>query len=416
MKRSPLIILFITVVIDLLGFGIILPLLPLYVKQFGGTPQLSGWLTASFSIMQFIFAPIWGRASDFWGRRPLILLSLFGSALAFLLFGLATSLWMIFAARIAAGILTAASLPTAQAYIADVTPPEKRARGMAMIGVAFGIGFACGPWIGGQLGKYGLAVPALFVAGLSFLNFCWSFFALPESHVTDRDEAHARKVVLLDISRFRRAFQSAALSELLTVFCVATFAFALMEATFTWLVLLRFIEPQHGAALAQAALEKKAAATVGPIFGIVGITAVFSQGAVFGGLAQRVGEKRLVWLGSFTLTMALLGIGSAHHLGWLTFCSACLAFGNGMLTPTLSSLISKAAGPTERGGIAGLQQSLGSFARILAPPLGTWLLERISTGAPYYVASALMGVAFLLSLNLKNLPADNALPAEPLVH
>jgi len=416
MKRSPLVILFITVVIDLLGFGIILPLLPLYVKQFGGTPVQAGWLATSFSIMQFLFAPIWGRASDLWGRRPLILLSLLGSSFAFLLFGLATGLWMLFAARIAAGILTAASLPTAQAYIADVTPPERRARGMAMIGVAFGIGFACGPWIGGALGKMGLSVPAFFVAGLSALNFVWSLLALPESHVTERDAMHARQVVLFDLSRFTQSFRRATLGELLTVFSVATFAFALMEATFTWVVLLRFIEPQHGTQLAQTALEAKAAATVGPIFGIVGITAVFAQGAVMGGLAQRVGERQLIWLGALTLTLTLFGIGVTGSLGVLTFLAACLALGNGMMTPALSSLITQAVAPTERGEIAGLQQGLGSFARIIAPPLGTYLLQRVNTGTPYYMAAALMGVAFLLSLNLKRLPASKPVPPAPLGH
>src|SRR5579872_855339 len=148
MKRSPLIILFITVVIDLLGFGIVLPLMPLYVGQFTATPVVAGWLTTSFSIMQFIFAPIWGRASDLYGRRPLILMSLLGSSAAFFLFGIAGSLWVLFVARIGAGIRTAASLPTSYAYIADVTTPERRSRGMALIGVAFGTGFAIGPWIG----------------------------------------------------------------------------------------------------------------------------------------------------------------------------------------------------------------------------------------------------------------------------
>src|SRR5947209_7376350 len=213
MKPSPLIILFITVVIDLLGFGIILPLLPLYVKQFGGTPIQAGLLTASFSVMQFIFSPIWGRLSDLHGRRPLILFSLFGSAATFLLFGMAQSLWVLFAARIAAGIVTAASLPTAQAYIADVTPPERRARGMALIGVAFGIGFACGPWIGGALGKISLSLPAFAVAGLAMVNFIWSFFALPESHLTERDEAHARKLEILNFKRFASVFHNAALGE-----------------------------------------------------------------------------------------------------------------------------------------------------------------------------------------------------------
>lgn len=416
MKRSPLVILFVTVVIDLLGFGIILPLLPLYVKQFDGTPVIAGWLATSFSIMQFLFAPIWGRVSDIHGRRPMILMSLLGSAIAFFLFGIASNLWMLFAARIAAGILTAASLPTAQAYIADVTPPERRARGMAMIGVAFGIGFACGPWIGGALGRYGLAVPAFFVAGMALLNFIGSFFALPES--LGRSNPHAREVVLFDLARFVRAMRSPALGQLLTLFSVATFAFALMEATFTWLVLLRFIEPQHGATLGKAALEAKAAATVGPIFGLVGITAVLAQGAVMGGLAQKLGERTLVRLGALALTLTLFGIGVTGSLGLLTVLAACLAAGNGMMNPSLSSLVSKVADPDERGGVLGLQQGLGSFARIIAPPLGTWLLQSISTGSPYFLSSALMGIAFLLSLNLGKIAIDEAAtsPPTPLGH
>lgn len=418
MKRSPLVILFVTVVIDLLGFGIILPLLPLYVKQFDGTPIIAGWLATSFSIMQFLFAPIWGRVSDIHGRRPMILMSLLGSAIAFFLFGIASNLWVLFVARIAAGILTAASLPTAQAYIADVTPPERRARGMAMIGVAFGIGFACGPWIGGALGRYGLAVPAFFVAGMALINFIWSFFALPETLGAVRNNASTREVVLFDLTRFVRAIRTPGLGPLLTLFSVATFAFALMEATFTWLVLLRFVEPQHGTSLGKAALEAKTAAIVGPIFGLVGITAVLAQGAVMGGLAQKMGERALVRLGALALTLTLFGIAVTNSLGFLTVLAACLAAGNGMLNPSLSSLVSKAADPDERGGVLGLQQGLGSFARIIAPPCGTWLLQNISIGSPYFLSGALMGIAFLLSLNLGKIVIDEATttPSTPLGH
>jgi len=409
MKRSPLVILFITVVIDLLGFGIILPLLPLYVKQFNGTPVEAGWLAASFSITQFLFAPVWGRASDLYGRRPLILMSLLGSAIAFFLFGVAEHLWVLFAARVFAGITTAASLPAAQAYIADVTPPERRSRGMALIGVAFGIGFAFGPWIGGYLGRHGLHAPAFFVAGLSAANFLWSLFALPESHVTERDAGHARRVQILDPNRFVEAFRRPALGELLAVFSVSTFAFSLMEATFTWLVLYEIVGPQNDIDVArvdlpQAVLEdlqRRAAATVGPIFGIVGVSAVISQGAVMGGLAQRVGEVRLVWLGAAVLTLCLFGIGQAGSLPLITVLAAGLSAGNGMMTPALSSLISKAAGADERGGLLGVQQALGSFARIIAPPLGTWLLQRFSPATPYMASAALMGLALTLSLNLR---------------
>jgi MFS family permease len=412
MKRSPLAILFITVVIDLLGFGMILPLLPLYVERFGGTPVTAGWLSTSFSIMQFIFAPIWGRVSDLKGRRPMILMSLLGTSFAFFLFGIAQHLWVLFVARIAAGILTAASLPSAQAYIADVTTPEKRARGMALIGVAFGVGFAFGPWIGAWLGKhYGLGGPAFFVAGLSLVNFLWSFFALPESHLV-RDTTRARKVVIFDIKPFIRSFQRPHLGELLTVFSFATFAFAMMEATFTWVVLLRFVEPQYGALLTPSQLEAKATSVVGPIFGIVGISAVLAQGAVMSGAAQKAGERILVRLGALILTATLFGIGAVYSLPGLTVLSACLAIGNGMMTPSLSSMISKVADPRERGGTLGVQQGLGSLARIVAPPLGTWLLQGFGTGTPYFAASVLMGLALLLTLNIKKIPdSDSAPPA-----
>ncbi len=416
MKKSSLIILFITVMIDLLGFGIILPLLPLYVKQFGGGPIMAGWLTAVYSLMVFTFSPIWGRLSDLHGRRPFILLGLIGSSVSFLIYGLAAQMWMLFFARIMAGILTAASLPTAQAYIADVMPPEKRSRGMALIGMAFGIGFSTGPWIGGVLGKHGLGAPAFFVSGLALINFIWSFFALPESHIQDRDTQHARKIVLFNISGMKKAFKHATLGELLTVFTTSSFAFSMMEATFTWFILLRFVEPGQAGRIAESVLEKHAAAMVGPIFGVVGVVAVLSQGAVMGGLAQRVGEVRLVWIGSLILTVSLFFIGANHSLTILTILAAMLSMGNGFLTPSLSSLVSKAAGPEERGSIMGVQQSMGSLARVFAPLLGTWMLQKMGEGVPYYASAVLMGIAFLMSLKINRRLEKESVGEATLVH
>jgi DHA1 family tetracycline resistance protein-like MFS transporter len=415
MKRSPLIILFITVVIDLLGFGIILPLLPVYVTKFGGSPVIAGWLTTSFSVMQFVFAPIWGRASDLYGRRPLILLSLLGSAIAFFIFGMAGSLLVLFIARIGGGILTAASLPTAQAYIADVTPPEKRARGMAMIGVAFGIGFALGPWIGAVLGARDLSTPAFFVAGLSFANFVFAFFALPETHTTGRDTTHARKIQLLDLSRFGKAFRNAELGGLLTVFSIQNFAFALLESTFTWLILLRFLHLSPTGGGLTNDLERQAAPMVGPVFGIVGLTIMLVQGSMMSGLTHRIGEVRLIRVGALVLAGSMFWIGLVATLGWLKVAAVFIAVGSGILNPSLSSMISQVADPKERGGVMGVQQGLGSFARIIAPPLGTWLLQRFSTGTPYFLASGLTGIAFLLSLGLKPVQHPDA-PAEPILH
>ncbi len=402
MKRSPLVILFITVVIDLLGFGIILPQLPLYIDKYGGSPLMGGALAASYSVMQFIFAPIWGRASDIHGRRPFILLSLIGTSLSWLAFGFATSLWMLFAARIFSGVLTAASISTPQAYIADILPPEKRSRGMAMIGVAFGIGFAFGPWLGGFLGaRYGLSGPAFFVAGLSFLNFLWSLASLPESHVTDREPDKARKVKIFDAKPFVRALKQPNLGALLVVFSVSTFAFALMEATFTWLILRRFVVPQMALNATPALIEKTASATAATIFGVVGITVTITQALVMGGALQRLKDATLVRWGSIMLAGSLLAIGLTTSLGWMHVAAASLAIGNGVMTPALSSLVAAAADPAERGGIFGIQQGLGSLARIVAPPLGTLLLQQYSTATPYIVSAILMIVTFGLALRLR---------------
>jgi multidrug resistance protein len=416
MKRFPLLILFITIVIDLLGFGIILPLLPVYISKFGGTPIIAGWLTTSFSIAQFLFAPLWGRLSDRYGRRPLILLSLLGSAIAFLVFGLANSLVVLFIGRVGAGILTAASLPTAQAYIADVTPPDKRSRGMAMIGVAFGIGFALGPWIGAVLGKGDIRTPALFVAGLSFLNFLFAFVALPETHHPGEYPDQDRRVRLIDIHAFTTAFRRPNLGELLTVFTVQNFSFALLESTFTWLVLVRFLGLDPTGGQLTKSMEAQAAPMVGPIFGIVGVTIMIAQGAVMGGLAHRLGERRLVWAGGLILAAAMYWIGSTHSMLWLKVASALVAVGSGVLNPSLSSLVSQVAGANEKGSVAGVQQGLGSFARMIAPPLGTWLLQRFGSGVPFYASAALMIAGFLLSLRLSPMIVEDTDGASALGH
>ena len=416
MKRSPLVILFVTVVIDLLGFGIILPLLPVYITKFGGTPVVSGWLTASFSIAQFLFSPIWGRASDRWGRRPLILLSLIGSSIAFLVFGLANSLVMLFIGRVGAGILTAASLPTAQAYIADVTPPEKRSRGMALIGVAFGIGFGLGPWIGAVLGKGDIRFPALFVAGISFINFLFALIALPETHKPGDPTEDRGKFRLVDFGAFKNSFRKPNLGELLTVFSVQNFSFALLESTFTWLILVRFLglHPTEGNLTRE--MEAQAAPMVGPIFGIVGVTIMIVQGAMMGGLAHRIGERRLVWAGGLILAAAMLWIGYTEQMLWLKVASALVAVGSGVLNPSLSSLISQVAGSSERGSVMGVQQGLGSLARVAAPLLGTWLLQQFGSGVPFYVSAALMLLAFAMSLRLSDIRVDEAEASGAAVH
>src|SRR5215210_1679039 len=182
MKRSPLLVIFVTVFIDLVGFGIVIPVLPFYVEgtRFDASPRVVGLLFASYSIMQLIFSPILGRLSDKHGRRPVLFVSLLGTGVGFLIMGLATTLWMLFAGRILDGI-TGGNISTAQAYVADVTTPENRAKGMGMVGAAFGLGFIFGPAIGGELSHFGIEVPFIFAAGLAFANATLLYFTLPET-------------------------------------------------------------------------------------------------------------------------------------------------------------------------------------------------------------------------------------------
>lgn len=457
MKRSPLLILAFTLFIDMLGFGLILPLLPVYITHYGGKPWVGGALLACFSMMQFLFSPIWGQASDRHGRRPLILLSLSGSAITYFFFGLAPNLWVLFAARVASGILTAASMPTAQAYIADVTTPEKRASGMAVLGAAFGLGFAFGPAIGGVLSRYSLfglpalATPALCAAGMALVNWVWAFMMLPESH-TDRQPTQEKRSPLDVFPKIVIAMRQPAVSAPIMVFAFATFAFVAVESSFSWLVLLRFNpalvamaretwqQYQHlayaalppdvhhiipigdwrayvskpfdaiPAALRQDLIERSETAVTSGIFAIVGITVLFTQGAVMGGLARRVGEHRMVVFGSLLLTAALLGIALAPTLTAIRLLSVCIAMGSGVLNPALNALITHAAGPAERGTLSGAQQGLGSLSRIIAPPINNYIVE-IHTWIPFVTSSLIMAVAFVLSLGLRPLP-HLARPAE----
>ncbi|HEV2473962.1 MAG TPA: MFS transporter, partial [Chthonomonadales bacterium] len=455
MKRSPLLILAVTLFLDMLGFGLILPLLPIYIKHFpNGTPLVGGLLLACFSTMQFLFSPVWGHLSDRYGRRPFILMSLLGSATSYFFFGAATSLWMLFAARVASGILTAASLPTSQAYIADVTPPEKRAGGMAVLGASFGLGFAFGPMVGGyfslhpMFGITPLAMPAYVAAGMALLNFLWALVMLPESH-TDRSANAEQKSALGMGSAILEALRSPTVGAQITVFAVATFAFTAVESAFSWLVILRFrsviVEraasqwhafghrtvaalpaevraalpggiqwsiystlPFHSiSAVAQKEMTEKAAAGItSSIYMVVGLTVLLTQVAVMGGMARRVGEHRLVAFGSLLLTLTLVGLALAPNLAVIYALSACIAIGQGVLSPCISALITHSAGPLERGAISGVQQGIGSMSRIIAPPINNFLVGR-NTAFPFLCSSVLMSAAFVLSLRLPAIPAGS---------
>ncbi len=385
-RRSRLGIVALTVFLDLLGFGIIIPLMPHYAESMGASPFLYGLLAASYSLMQFFFVPVWGRLSDRVGRRPILLLSVAGSAVSFTLFGFARSLEMLFAARILSGIF-AANLSVAQAYVADVTSPEHRARGMGMIGAAFGLGFVVGPFVGGELSTvalrlpFGLEIaagtaPFFFAAALAAANWILAFFRLPES-LRRADSAVSRpRVFALD--RLREAVRRPGTGALFAVSFLVTFAFSMMEQT-----LILFGERRLAMTPIQA----------GRLLGFVGVIMVIVQGGMVGRLARRYGEWRLLIAGTFLIVPGLLMIPPAHSMIALAAAMIPLAVGSGLGNPSLNALISRKARGDEQGGVLGLNQSLSSLARVAGPSLGGYLFGAAGIGSPYWVGGVVMAAA-----------------------
>lgn len=383
--RSPLLVIFITVFIDLVGFGIIIPILPFYAQAYGASKFQIGVLFASYSLMQFIFSPVWGRVSDRIGRRPILLLCLFGTAVAFTIFGLAESLLLLFLGRITAGLFGAV-IATAYAFIADVTPPRQRAAGMGLVGAAFGLGFIFGPFIGGMMADlWGYAAPAYFAAGLALANLVLAWFVLPESLPVDamrKGERTGRAGPTLNLKEFQEALRKPLVGGLLVLFFLVTFALANMESTYALLT-----EEIYG----WGAREN------GLVFGYVGIVMVIVQGMLIGPLARRYGEKLLVIAGTTLLVPSLGLLPFAPSLGILLLLSGIMAFGSGISVPSISSLISQGVSPEEQGGIMGVTQSLGSLARVVGPLWGGFTFGTISHTAPYWSAAILMAGAVLIA-------------------
>ncbi|MCC6476461.1 MFS transporter [bacterium] len=381
--NARLAIIFITIFIDLLGFGLIIPALPFYAESYGASFLTIGLLSASYSAMHFLFSPLWGRLSDRIGRRPVLLFGLAGSAGAFLMFGLADTLFWLFAARILAGILSSATLPTAQAYIADSTTPEDRAKGMGLIGAAFGLGFIFGPAVGGVLTQFGYGFPALVAAGMSVLNFLWAVWKLPETHPNPGEtEGHH----MLSPASLRDVFSNRLLLILIAVFFVSVFAFSQMEATFAL-----FGEHRLG-------LD---AIHVGWILAEVGVISALVQGVFLGKLVRRFGEVKLVHIGLLFMSLGLLLIGLLTGVWQMVAVVPLLSIGSAIMNPSINSLISKAAPEGKQGLTLGTSQSLSALARVFGPPSGTLLFQFFGPSAPYYSSALLIGAVAFVRLSKK---------------
>ena len=386
---KPLLIIFLTVLIDLIGFGIVIPLLTFYAEEFNATPLDIGLLVASYSLMQFIFAPIIGSLSDRYGRRPVLFFSIIGSGIGYLMLGLANSLWMIYASRILGGI-TAGNLSTAQAYIADVTTRETRAKGMGLFGMAFGLGFILGPAIAGFLSKFGHAVPFLFASALSFSNAILLFFILPES-IKPNTVLHERKSRLAEIIS---ALKDRKFSTITMEYFLLVTAFSIMTTSFAYYTMTNF---------------GYNASETGYLLGYVGFVAVVTQGFLLGKLANEYGEEKLVSIGALILALSLIAVPLVSResggLIALLIGTALFSFGNSIASPSLNSLASKMARDDEQGKVLGIMQSAASLARVIGPFICGILLnnnlgkvDAFTLKRTFWTASAIMITTFIVSL------------------
>jgi DHA1 family tetracycline resistance protein-like MFS transporter len=370
--------LFFVVFVELVGFGVIIPLLPFYGEHFQAAPAVVGLLMASYSLAQFITAPLWGQLSDRVGRRPVLLASLAGAAASYVALALANHLWVLFAARIFGGGM-AGGIAAAFAYAADISTPANRAKAMGVVGAAFGIGFVFGPAIGGILAgpdaaTADFASPALVACALSTTAFLLTLFVLPESlppgRRTARDEAAAgrRRALRLAVSR-------PLLLRLIGLMFFATFVFAGMETTFAM-----WSRRQFGWGPEQN----------GYLFALVGVISALVQGGLVGRLVRRFGEIRLVAAGAALLALGMAGIPLSQHLALLVPAVAAAALGFSLLTPSLNSLVSLQATSGMQGGVMGVARSATTLARVLGPSFAGLIFQYFGRQAPFLVGAAIM--------------------------
>ncbi len=392
-------ILFLIVFIDLVGFGLVIPLLPFYAERFAASPLQMTLLFAVYSLMSMMTAPLWGRLSDRVGRRPVLMASMAAAALAYVGLAFATRLWMVFAARGFAGAC-AGNIAAAQAYIADVTAPEQRAKGMGMIGAAFGLGFIIGPVLGGVIAGNDLATadlqtPGLIAAGLSFAAFLGVIALLPESLAAGRARSSRGR-----IAAARGALAQPVLARLLVVFFLVILAFSGMETTFAWWAIAQFGWGPR---------------PIGFVFFYVGLLSALMQGVFIGKLTGRFGEERVMLAGLGAIALGLLVLPFAHELARLGVALSALALGMGAMQPSLNSLISRRAGAGEQGEIMGVAQSVGSLSRVLGPIIAGSLFAAFGRNTPYLWGAVLVGGALWVGWRLPRhlAPEASALTPRP---
>jgi MFS family permease len=406
MRKPSVLVIFLTVFIDLIGFGIIVPFIPSYGEHFGAHGVVIGVIFAAYSAMQFIFSPIWGRLSDRHGRRPILLISTAGAALSYVLFARSTglenhtlALWLIVASRLFAG-MCGGNITVAQAYIADITPPADRSKRMGLIGMAFGLGFTLGPFVGAEsLSHFGETGPGWVAAGLCAANFLLAFFILIESHRPDSAQAAPRP----HLDQWAHTLRQPKVGFLVVTFFLATFCFSCFESTLTLLVGANFnLDFKRDATSAR---------TVGYLFVYCGLIGALVQGGAIGRLVKKLGEPKLIAL-SLILTAASFAwlpyLKGASNLSWkillqhdglpwvwLLLALALLSVGTSLTRPPLFGMLSNLTPAQEQGATIGVAQGAGSLARILGPVFATALLV-YSPSLPYLICAGVLVFTTLL--------------------
>lgn len=380
-SKRALSLIFATIFLDLLGVGILVPVIPFLVRQFDSDALTVGLLALSFSAAQFVCAPALGVFSDRYGRRPVLLLSLLGTALGYFLFGLAGSLLLLFIARLIDGA-TGGNISTAQAYIADITPPQDRAKNFGLVGAAFGLGFIIGPALGGLLSNISLSAPAYCAGILTLLTVTFSYFFLPE---TIRPETRrAASIGLKDVNPFTQAFIALGRPELLPLLVAIfflNFAFSGLQTNFAVYTFDKLgMGPEANAM----------------VFAYIGVIAVVMQAVIVRRLSKHFSDRALATVGLGLMALGFLATAFAYDSLTLYLASTLTPVGSGLTTPTLTSMLSREVSSHEQGWILGASQSFASLARIVGPVWAGLVYDHISQGAPYWTGSIWLVVTLLV--------------------
>jgi predicted MFS family arabinose efflux permease len=379
MTRGQSAVLFTAVLVDSVGFGIVIPVLPFYATSFGASPLQVTMLFAAFSAMQMVATPLWGRVSDRSGRRPLLIGALLASAVSHLIFGLSTQLWLLFASRLAAGA-AGGTIAIAQAYVADTTSAEDRAHQMGLVGAAAGLGFMMGPAIGGFASRWGLGFPGFVAAALAAVNAIGAFFLLPESR--PREVTRARRVETDTFSGWFATMTRHPISLLMVVYFLAISSFSGMTALLALFLEAKFeMNPQN----------------VGIIFTIAGGSTVVVRGLFLGRLVRRVGEQQVVRIGAIALVLSIGMMPLLPSAWWSGVAVILWAFGAGTLFPTLATLVSFASDRDSQGAVMGGSQVVGGLGRVTGPMWYGALFQNAGRDSPFVVGALLVLISWVLA-------------------